>query len=293
MLVNHILIGAGRSGTTTFTDYLVAHPSINSSLIKEVIYFSIDEHYSKGEQYLHSFFNQTLNLKINSTSDTYLLTNKVAAQRIKTYNSNMKISIILRDPTERAYSSYIYGKNNGHDKSNSSFIESLKREKEIISKDSIVDITNLCHFYNSLYYKHINMWMQYFPKNQLFICTTNQLKNNPKQLFNDLANFLAVDKSGFNLKVETKNKASAPKNKAIHQFLINRNHPLRKIVRVPLQAPLIKKLFLKANIVEKIKEANRKELNYQPMSEEERQFADNYFKKDKELLKQQFNVSFD
>jgi len=40
MIVNHILIGAGRSGTTTVTDYLKQHQQINFSSIKEVTYFS-------------------------------------------------------------------------------------------------------------------------------------------------------------------------------------------------------------------------------------------------------------
>jgi hypothetical protein len=55
-LVNVLVIGAGRSGTTSISAYLAAHPEVSSSITKEVHYFSIADLYKRGESYFHSLF---------------------------------------------------------------------------------------------------------------------------------------------------------------------------------------------------------------------------------------------
>ena len=48
MEINHIIIGAGRAGTTSLVAYLQQHPKVNFSTIKEVTYFSVLDHYNRG-----------------------------------------------------------------------------------------------------------------------------------------------------------------------------------------------------------------------------------------------------
>ena len=103
MQLNHIIIGAGRSGTTSLVAYLKQHPEINFSAIKEVTYFSVEDHYKRGTEFLNSFFNKK-DGKINATSDTYLLMDENAPKRIADYNSEIKITLILRDPSVRTLS---------------------------------------------------------------------------------------------------------------------------------------------------------------------------------------------
>ncbi|MDA3953962.1 MAG: sulfotransferase, partial [Bacteroidales bacterium] len=104
MKTNMLIIGAGRSGTTTLYEHLKLHSDICFSNIKEVPYFSIPDIYKRGESYYHSFFKPNKQ-KIIASSDTYLLIDKDAPKRIFDYNPNMKIIIMLREPVARAYSS--------------------------------------------------------------------------------------------------------------------------------------------------------------------------------------------
>ncbi|MBX9850835.1 MAG: sulfotransferase domain-containing protein [Cytophagaceae bacterium] len=159
--VNVLIIGAGRSGTTSLYHYMKDHNDICFSSIKEVHFFSIKDLYKRGEEYYHYFFNNP-GKKILASADTYLLVDKKAPKKIFSYNPEMKIVVLLRDPVDRAYSSYQYSINNGYENKNTDFLQTLEHEKEILTKNNIIQINNLCHFYGSLYYTHLRYWMQYF-----------------------------------------------------------------------------------------------------------------------------------
>ena len=87
-----------------------------------------------------------------------------------------------------------------------------------------------------------------------------------------------------------KNKASGVKNKGLNSFLVDREHWLRKLVRLPLQFKPIRNLIFKTGIVEKIKEVNRTEQDYAEMSEEEKDFCAIYFEEDLAMLKKEFGI---
>ncbi len=289
MKVEHIIIGAGRSGTTSLVAYLKQHAAINFSSIKEVTYFSVNDHYQRGPQYLHSFFDEKSGL--TATSDTYLLMDKDAPQRMAEYNPNMKLTIILREPSARTYSNYHFSLNHGYIDKSISLIESEQLEATVLKGNDIVAKNNHANFEGSMYHKHITNWMKYFKREQLFICTTSQLKENPQELMNAYFDFLGLDAFQIS-ELEAQHKAAGVKNKALNNFLVNRNHLLRKLVRLPLQVSFLRKMVLNSSAIDKVKESNRSEMKYALMSSEEKAFCTNYFKDDLEKLKAEFGVSF-
>lgn len=289
MKLNHIIIGAGRSGTTSLVEYLKQHHEINFSSIKEVTYFSVDDHYKRGEDYLHSFFNT--NKRVNATSDTYLLMSKEAPKRIAEYNPDIKIAVILREPSARTYSNYHFSVNHGYIDKSVSLIESEKNEAKILIENNIIDQNNYGNFEGSLYHKHLSCWLKYFKREQLFICTTNELKSNPINLFKCYFNFLGIDEIEVR-ELAAKHKAAGVKNKQLNKFLVNRNHWLRRLISKPLQIGVLRNIVLNSNVVDKIKESNRQEMAYPLMTEIEKEFCDDYFKEDLQKLKDEFGVSF-
>lgn len=289
MLVNNIIIGAGRSGTTSLVEYLKQHPEINFSTIKEVTYFSIEDHFKRGVDYFHSFFAAKKGLL--STSDTYLLMDRAAPARIQQYNANIKLVVILREPTKRTFSNYQYSLNNGYLPKSLSFIQSQNLEQSYLEKKDIVFLNNHCSFNGSLYHKHLTHWLQYFGREQLLICTTNQLNTNPQETLNRLFKFLGLTEFEVSV-LKEKNKASGVKNKELNNFLSNREHWFRKLIRKPLQLSFIRNIIFKSSVVEKIKEANRTEQSYREMTLEEKIFCEKYFKEDLMLLKKEFGIEF-
>ncbi len=287
--VNTLIIGAGRSGTTTLYSYLKAHNDVCFSYIKEVPFFSIDEHYRKGEKYYHSFFRKCNCMPVIASADTYLLMDHDAISRIFAYNPDMKIIVMLRDPVARAYSSYNYSVNFGHHNAYASFLDSMEVEKEITRESDIVKRNNMGHFYGSLYYEHLSKWTSVFPRQQLLLLKMSDLKDDLQKFSWELFSFLNLpDYEG---EVDKVNAAAVPKNMRLEKLFMDRDNLPRRFIRKLTPRP-VKNLIMRSGVVDKLHEANRKVQSVVPLSKEDIKMAMHYFKDDLQLLKKEFKIEF-
>jgi hypothetical protein len=202
----------------------------------------------------------------------------------------MKIIVSLRDPVDRAYSSYHYALNNGYQHKKISFAESLDKEKQVLHTNNPVEINNKAHCYQGLYHQHLSHWLQFFPKEQLFITTLDQIQEEPEMVYKNLCSFLDISIAALN-DTNAKNKASTARSKSLQQFLLNRDHWLRKAIRAIVPG-FAKKTAVRLKITEKVSSINRKETQYPPMNEPDRKLAADYFAKDLRLLERDFGVVF-
>jgi len=287
--VNTLIIGAGRSGTTTLCSYLKDHSDVCFSYIKEVPYFSLTDHFARGVNYYHSFFRNCEGSPVIASADTYLLMDHAAISRVHAYNPHMKILVILREPLARAYSSYNYSVNFGHHEAYGSFLDSIALEREIDAEPDIVRRNNLGHFYGSLYCKHLRQWTRVFPRDQLLLLKTHDLKAHPETLFSELCAFLGIPPHEW--EIQQMNVAAAPRNKSLEKLFMDRNTLPRKLMRKLLPRSL-KNLVMRSGMVDKLHGANRKEQKAVPLSREEKELAMPFFREDLELLKKEFDVEF-
>ncbi len=290
MKVNTLIIGAGRSGTTSICAYLSHHPEVNFSITKEVHYFSLEDLYKRGEKYFHSLFEGSAK-KINATADTYLLIDKKAPGRVKSYNPDMKIIIMLREPVARAFSNFNYSVNFGHEEANISFLKTIQLEKERLTETDIVIKNNLCNCYGSLYYKHISYWSQFFPEENMLIFKLDDLKNNPVEFYKNLSQQLEIDYIPFEEAKTKFNARSGVKSKWLQQLLLNRKNGFRKVLSFFLRP--FRKIIIKSGIIDKVYKANKREIAQTQITDEERQMAKQYFVEDLQLLKLNYGISFE
>jgi hypothetical protein len=288
--VEALIIGAGRSGTTSMYKYLEGHPEICMSYIKEIHFFSFDDLYARGDKYYHSFFKGSDQQKKIGV-DTYLLIDKKGPERVKQYNPDMKIIVLLRDPIERAYSGYQYALNNGYLKKSISFQQAAQNEGYHIENSDIIKCNNLCNIYQSMYYEHISYWMEFFPSENFLFLRTSDLRSDINTLFDKLSDFLNIKEFKNKDAQITVNKASESKSKLLQQFLLDRSNPLRVFLRRILPKA-IKTKILKSNITEKLSSFNRKDVTYAPISGEDYRTAESYLEHDMKLLREIYKIDF-
>lgn len=285
--VNTLVIGAGRSGTTSLCSYLATNPSICFSTLKEVHYFSIPDLHNRGTSYYHSFFKEYNGEPVIAGADTYLLMDHEAIKRIYRYNPEMNIIVMLRDPVERAFSSYHYSVNYGHHKAYSSFLESIEKEVKISETEDIVKRNNLGHFYGSLYFHHLERWISTFGRDRVLILKTRDMNDPGSGFFESLSSFLEVDIHQKDIGRE--NRGAIARSKHFEQFLLNRDSGFRKFIRKATPG-FLKRLVFRSGAVDALHNLNRKEGERPVLEPEEYEKAMDYFKNDLQQLRDIYGI---
>ncbi len=293
MKVNFLIIGAGRSGTTSLYHHLKNHPQIKFSRLKELHYFSIEDLYNRGEKYYHRFFHPPENDKIMASADTYLLISKDAPKRIQHYNPSMKFIAILRDPLDRAISSFKYALSHGYESSKNSLYNTFLNENQTLKEANIIQQNNLGHFYSGLYFNHLSYWTSHFPASQFLILTTEELNRNPLTTMHKIYDFLNISPHKENIHFKKHNQAIKTKSVRLQNILSNRDHIIRKLIRF-LFPDWLKHQIIHSEIINKINRLNIKKNNnsHITMSSDEKEKIQRYFSKDLNQLKNHFGITF-
>jgi hypothetical protein len=109
MMVNFLILGAQKGGSTWLYDMLQLHPQIFTPR-HEIHFFSNEENFSKGREWYHAQFRPTgTPLLYGEKTPEYLTviptvnkkTSTETCQRIFSYNPGMKLIVVLREPISR------------------------------------------------------------------------------------------------------------------------------------------------------------------------------------------------
>ncbi len=128
---NFFIVGAAKSGTTSMWWYLKQHRQVfmpNDELNKEPAFFS-DKSSMSLEEYLKLFEAAEEQHKVIGEVSTAYLVDPKSARRIKEFNPEAKILILLRNPVDRAYALYNWMVQEGYEYC-LSFRKALKIRKE-------------------------------------------------------------------------------------------------------------------------------------------------------------------
>lgn len=227
-LPDFLIVGAGKSGTTSLNNYLNQHPDIFMSPLKEPNFFAyvnIDlntldkdalEHYKSSitryDDYTKLFKDAQPQQKIGEVSNTYLVV-PGSAESIKKYIPDVKIIAILRHPTQRLYSRYLH----------------LARENELPTNDfsDVLDKDSIWWVRNDLvkegfYYKNLKRYFDRFPASQIKVILYDDLKNDMQKVMDEIFNFIDVPTVTVNTSVEF-NKSGFIKNKFYDKTLGHRS----------------------------------------------------------------------
>jgi hypothetical protein len=251
-LPTFLIIGAGRSGTTALNYYLMQHPEVFMCPIKETNYFMLDggpglsgeelgfpwpgdeawfRRYFERWQvpafqaYAALFQHASDALAVGEVSPGYLYSPR-APHRIKHYLPDAKLITILRQPIDRAFSSFVQHQRSGIE-SSTDFLQVLREEERMIREKRGGPRHDLR---TGLYYEQLKRYYDLFPREQIKIYLYDDFERDPTSVLQDIFRYIGVDDS-FSPNVSVKYNASGiPKGKAFDRIL-RRTHGLKKIAK--------------------------------------------------------------
>tara|TARA_B100001059_G_scaffold235160_1_gene279933 strand:+ start:1294 stop:1827 length:534 start_codon:yes stop_codon:yes gene_type:complete len=121
---------------------------------------------------------------------------RYAIDKIYKYNPNMKLIILLREPISRAYSQYTMEVNRRNGYKKKSYMDEFLKEKDIKLKD--ITYNNDFYIVRGYYDEIIQYILSLFPKNNLYIGISEEIKENPDVEYNKIYSFLGAR----NIKIE-------------------------------------------------------------------------------------------
>lgn len=198
---NFIIIGAQKAGTTGLFSTLNKHNSIIGSHKKEIHYFDNDSWYSEKKLHsYHSFFplphNVPKKARLFEATPIYLF-HPLVAKRLYKYNPNLKLIVLLRNPSERAFSAwtmYHHHFKTGRHKylhDPRPFDIAIKEELKNIENTSFVD-NKIAYIKRGIYHYQIEEYLKYFPLEQMLFIESNALKEHSEKTLKVIHDFIDV-----------------------------------------------------------------------------------------------------
>ncbi len=222
-LPTFLVVGAVKAGTTSLHEYLMQHPDIYMSPVKETNFFSDADmdfdhfnvdyrqdvshdlekffsgsmsgkihiaHIRSWDHYKELFRNVTSEKAIGEVSNSYLYC-PLTASAIRERLPDAQIVMVLRNPVDRLFSQYVMN---------------LKLGK-IIERDLLKEIANdrqkehkgwgVSHLYVEvgMYAEQVKRYMEIFPSEQIKVILFDDFKKDSKGVMTDLFKFLGVEET--------------------------------------------------------------------------------------------------
>jgi len=246
---NTFLIGVQKAGTTTLNEWLCQHPQVYGyASLKDIplfVKFPSPEElqnrlaletppYNAQQIVLHSAVNYIFYPS---------LLQKISAER-----PDAKLVLILRNPVDRAISSYFYFRKMMREKRDieTALIYEPRQITEITRDNN--DFTYIEH---GFYYEQVKTCLQYFSRGQLLILNYNDLKNKPHELLKCVFVFLNIDEN-FQADLTPKNVTGDVRSRFLQEKILHKNKFRKWVVDHLIDPwfPVNKRKLLKNKIFE-------------------------------------------
>jgi len=240
MLPKVFVLGAAKSGTTTLARWLSQYDDVYVPEEKELHFFSNEKRYSLGLEFYSSFYQGNKeSITVDATPAYFHLPDILLPRLKEAYRpdqlAQLKFIIVLRDPSERAFSHYKHRcRLLKETRDFSQVITDEKKHKEWMNYVS-----------DGFYAEQLSKWFNCFDKRQFLILITDELKSDPENVLCRISAFLKVKNSDVDLS-ESANAASKPKSDVMMRFLTKPNFfksCVKFFISEKARKPVIEKLI--------------------------------------------------
>ncbi len=193
VLVNFIIAGAQKCGTTAVFNALSLHPDIGVSVPKEVHFFDNDALFSHPpvdyDQYHRHFRPDDCSRLRGEATPAYLYWQPCPA-RIKAYNPAIKLILILRNPVERAYSHWNMLTHKGRE--TLPFGEALRAEPARLRQADTGQSKPYSYMDRGFYACQLERYLSLFAREQILVLPYEELVADFGQVYRTLCDFLGL-----------------------------------------------------------------------------------------------------
>ncbi|MGZ8230714.1 MAG: sulfotransferase family protein [Burkholderiales bacterium] len=180
-LPNLIVIGAGKTGTTSLHYYLGLHPQIFMSRVKELRYF--EKNWGRGVEWYQDHFRSGRNhLVRGETSPQYTAYPRVSGvpERMHALIPGAKLLYVVRDPFERLLSHFVFMAPGRQ-------LADLNRALDPIETNPYVAESRQCW--------QLEQYLPYYPLSQILVISAEDLRRARRTTLSKVFRFLGVDDS--------------------------------------------------------------------------------------------------
>ena len=280
MKVGFFIVGAPKAGTTSLFHYLNTHPEIKMSSAKEPNYFSDKELFDQGLYYgtsridtlqkYNSLFSGRKKEKLMGESSVSYLYYSEVPKRIKVYNTDSKIIVMLRNPVDRAFSHYLMDYRLG--------LTSESFESEFNKK---IGLKFQQYFLLGNYSSQVKRYIDVFGRENIHFIWYSDFKKNTTLELEKVFDFLSLN-TNYCLDF----------NKVHNSFFMPKNNIVRKIYSIIWLRKVLVSL-IPSTFISLIKSILFNKGNKPKISVEVRNSVSLYFEKDIEILEKLLSINLE
>lgn len=229
---NFMIIGAARSGTTALCNILQQHPDVYFSPLKEPHFMAFNgaamdfrgpgdealinsEAVTGFDDYCRLFAGVRGERAVGEGSVSTLYYHQPAIDNIRRYTPDARLVVLLRNPIQRAYSSFMYMTAHGYEPL-SDFERALDEEQARIDSNW----HHIWHYTRMGFYSgQLSAFWEALGSERMQVILFDDLKSNPQETVRDLFTFLEVD-SDFQPETSTEvNRSGVPRSRLLQYAL--------------------------------------------------------------------------
>jgi hypothetical protein len=175
-LPNFLYVGPDKAGSSWLHEVLLKHPDVYLTPAKDLYFF--DRYYARGpEWYAAQFRDARDETVVGEVCQDYLF-HPEAAARIRGMLGPVRVMVCLRDPVERAWSSYLYMRKHGIGPD--TFGEALRTRPELLE--------------HGRYATGLDRFLKLFPRQRVHVALFDDLVADPQVFIDDATDFLGVSR---------------------------------------------------------------------------------------------------
>lgn len=248
-LPNFLVIGAARSGTTALYQALAKHPEIFMSSVKEPNFFAFEEgtldFRGPGAEFVNNSVAKLTDYRdlfaaagasdagptvVGEASPLYLFSS-VAPRRIAETLGPVKLIAVLRNPTDQAFSHYLYAR--------AQMVEPLESFEAALAAEPQRLAANWQPLFQysrfPRYGEQLARFLEHFPRENVLVHLYDDFVADPEQVYRSIFAFLGVDQE-FSPPTERVNRGGVPRNAGLQ----------RLVMRPTVLSPVLRKVLPEA-----------------------------------------------